>query len=59
VTWAIYFEEFLEQLVAAYPGRTIYLILDNATIHARSGPLWLPTYSSELNPVERLWGEIK
>jgi len=22
-------------------------------------PLWLPTYSSELNPVERLWGEIK
>ena len=70
--WAIHFEEFLEQLVAAYPGRTIYLILDNATIHARAKiiirwfekhpqvvPLWLPTYSPFLNPVERLWGEIK
>jgi transposase len=70
--WAIYFEEFLEHLVATYPGRTIYLILDNATIHARAKniihwleqhpqvvPLWLPTYSSRLNPVERLWGEIK
>jgi len=70
--WAIYFEEFLELLVATYPGRTIYLIMDNATIHARAKniicwlerhpqvvPLWLPTYSSELNPVERLWGEIK
>lgn len=70
--WAIYFEEFLELLVATYPGRTIYLIMDNATIHARAKnvlrwleqhpqvvPLWLPTYSSELNPVERVWGEIK
>ena len=69
---AIYFQEFLEQLVAAYPGRVIYLILDNATIHCRAGstirrfeehsqvvPLWLPTYSTKLNPVERLWGEIK
>jgi len=70
--WAIYFEEFLEHLVATYPRRTIYLILDNATIHAKAKnivhwleqhpqvvPLWLPTYSSFLNPVERLWGEIK
>jgi putative transposase len=70
--WAIYFQEFLEQLVAAHPGRRIYLILDNATIHARAKnviqwweshpqvvPLWLPTYSPRLNPVERLWGEIK
>jgi transposase len=70
--WAIYFETFLEQLIVAYPGRTIYLIMDNATIHRRAKiiirwleqhpqvvPLWLPTYSMELNPVERLWGEIK
>lgn len=69
---SLYFEGFLEQLVAAYPGRRIYLLLDNASIHRAKRilqwleqhpqmvPLWLPTYSSlELNPVERLWGEIK
>lgn len=70
---AIYFKAFLEQLVAAYPGRVIYILLDNATIHARAKCiiewraehpevvfLFLPTYSSlALNPVERLWGEIK
>ncbi|MFQ5814727.1 MAG: IS630 family transposase [Anaerolineae bacterium] len=70
---AVYFKAFLEQLVAAYPGRVIYILLDNATIHARAKCiiewrakhpevvfLFLPTYSSlALNPVERLWGEIK
>lgn len=49
------------------PGEHALLVMDNAGWH-RSGrlempgnitPLYLPPYSPELNPMERLWGYLK
>lgn len=58
---------FAEQLCSAYPtASTIHLILDNAGYHKSSEFLqfiettkikihYLPAYSPNLNPIERLW----
>lgn len=58
---------FAEQLCAAYPtARVIHLILDNAGYHKSAEFLkfiettkikihYLPPYSPNLNPIERLW----
>jgi transposase len=69
---AVEFIHFLERLLAAYPGRPILLILDNAGIHkARHVETWLarhpgvellflPTYSGHRhNPVEKVWWRLK
>jgi transposase len=69
---AVEFIHFLERLLAAYPGRPILLILDNAGIHkARPVEAWLalhpgvellflPTYSGHRhNPVEKVWWRLK
>jgi transposase len=69
---AVEFIHFLERLVAAYPGRPILLVLDNAGIHtARPVRTWLalhpgvellflPTYSGHRhNPVEKVWWRLK
>ena len=58
---------FYEQIRAAYPqAQRLYLVLDNWPVHrhplvltaaqqARLTLLWLPTYASWLNPIEKLW----
>jgi len=69
---AVEFVAFLEQLVQAYPGRPILLVLDNASIHKakvvdawlKAHPtvelLWLPAYAGhEHNPVEKVWWRLK
>jgi transposase len=58
---------FAAQLRAAYPtAPTVYVVMDNWPIHtcpqalaalavAGLSPLFLPTYASWLNPIEKLW----
>jgi len=66
------FLAFLEQLVAAYPARPLYLVLDNASIHtAKVTRAWLaehaqvtlcflPAYAGHReNPVEKVWWRMK
>jgi transposase len=66
------FVEFLHRVRAAYPkARRIHLIVDNCKAHssrkvtkaldAFGGAIvlhFLPPYSPEHNPIERLWGEL-
>ena len=69
---AVDFIAFLEQLMRAYPGKSILVVLDNASIHKakvvsqwlEDHPgvelLWLPTYSGHKeNPVEKIWWRLK
>jgi transposase len=69
---AKHFVAFLDQLVAAYPAGTLYLVLDSAPTHTakivqtwlathpRVQILWLPKYAGhEDNPTERIWGLLK
>jgi DDE superfamily endonuclease len=69
---AVEFIAFLEQLVAAYPGRPLWLVLDNAGIHtAHVTRAWLaapPAVESldlprdrghRQNPVEEVWRRLK
>lgn len=66
------FIAFLEKLLSAYPGRPMYLVLDNASIHhaklveawleehTRLELLFLPTYSGhKYNPIEKVWWHLK
>jgi transposase len=68
---AVEFVGFLEQLAAAYPGRPLWLVLDNARIHTAhltrawlaAHPtvelLFLPRYSGHRqNPVEKVWWRL-
>jgi transposase len=66
------FIAFLEDLLSIYPGKLIFLILDNASYHT-SGIvkawlqehqqyircLWLPKRNPQLNPVEKIWWHVK
>ena len=69
----MHFIEFLEHLlVNKYPSGRVVLIMDNASYH-KSAPalaalslfehrvlvVWLPTYCSDLNPIERFWRHLK
>lgn len=61
------FQAFLDTLRAAFPDKTIHLVLDNATIHHAKvlqpylmdhpelDLRFLPPYSPNLNNTERLW----
>lgn len=66
------FIAFLTALLTAYPAGTIYVIVDNAslhtsravkhwlTLHTRLQLVYLPTYSGHrLNPVEKVWWDLK
>jgi len=69
---AVDFIAFLEKLANAYPGRPMYLVLDNASIHhaklvqawlkehPRVHLLFLPAYSGhKYNPIEKVWWHLK
>lgn len=69
---AVDFIAFLEKLTSAYPGLTLYLVLDNASIHhAKVVQAWLeehpdvhllflPAYSGHrFNPIEKVWWHLK
>ena len=61
------FQAFLEHLSAHYPHSLNVLVLDNAPAHTATPLelpdnvllLYLPPYSPELNPVERVWQHLK
>jgi len=69
---SVEFIAFLTALLTAYPVGTLYVIVDNASIHtSRAVKRWLttqprvqlvylPTYSGHrLNPVEKVWWDLK
>lgn len=67
------FIRFLEQLlVKEYPSGRVVLVMDHAAYPKSASSLaalslfehrvlvvWLPTYCSELNPIERYWRHLK
>lgn len=66
------FIPFLEHLLRRYPDEEVLLVLDNASYHKsnlmrhwyadhrdRVAVLFLPTYSPQLNLIERVWRFIK
>ena len=63
------FQAFLDELAATHPARTgerQILVQDNASWHKSRGlhwhhfePQFLPPYSPDFNPIERLWLRIK
>jgi len=66
------FFRFLKKLVKRYAGRKIFMVLDNVRYHhARKIKEWLeknsekielhflPPYSPNLNPVEKVWKKVK
>jgi transposase len=66
------FIAFLTQLLETYPTGQIYILVDNASLHAsrllrawlaqqpRLALIYLPTYSGhQLNPVEKVWWALK
>lgn len=68
-----HFIAFLEHLlVERYPTGRVVLVLDNAPFHTSHASMaalslfehralifWLPTYCSNLNPIERYWRHLK
>ncbi len=58
---------FLEALVEEYKDYHLVMIWDNAPFHRKKElhqidsltPVFLPSYSPELNPVERFYGEVR
>jgi transposase len=58
---------FLAQLGRQYPQSLTIVRLDQAPAHVaqrvvvpdNGGLVWLPPYSPELNPIERLWEDLK
>lgn len=66
------FTAFLDQVSARWPDDDLVLVLDNASYHKtaalrawfarhaeRISALWLPTYSPQLNLIERVWRFVK
>lgn len=63
------FQQFLDTMAKEVPARRrkrVYLVLDNAGWHKVTTlnwhhitPLYLPPYSPDLNPIERLWQHLK
>jgi len=64
------FQAFLRLLRQRYPGRSIWLVLDEASCHTAKASrqlatklditlIWLPKQCSELNSMDHLWRELK
>jgi putative transposase len=61
------FQLWLDHFAAAFPQTYNILVLDNGAFHttkavrwpANVAPVFLPPYSPELNPIERLWRDLK
>lgn len=61
------FQLWLDGFAAAFPESLNILILDNGAGHKAKAvrwpsnviPVFLPPYSPELNPIERLWRDLK
>jgi len=63
------FQQFLDTMAEEVPcrkGKKVYLVLDNASWHKVKSldwhhitPIYLPPYSPDLNPIERLWQHLK
>ena len=67
---SVNFLRFMNQVLRTYPGRQLHVVVDNLNIHkmlvvrsaieaAGATPVYLPTYSPELNPIELLWADLK
>lgn len=60
------FLDTMAQEAPASPGRKVKLVLDNASWHKTKSlqwyhiePVYLPPYSPDFNPIERLWQHLK
>lgn len=66
------FLTFVETIVAQWPTERLVLVLDNASYHKSAdvrqwllhhapkvSVVWLPTYSPQLNLIERVWRFLK
>lgn len=64
------FQDFLRLLSHSYPGRAIWLLLDEAPCHTAPKSqalaaaldielIWLPKQCSELNAMDQLWRDLK
>ena len=61
------FQIFLDAFADAFPDSLNILLFDNSGAHtaqrlrwpANVLPVWLPPYGPELNPIERLWRDVK
>jgi transposase len=61
------FQVFLDAFAAAYPDTLNLVVLDNSRCHTAKRIrvpsnvqlVFLPPYSPELNPIERLWRDLK
>jgi transposase len=61
------FQLFVDEFAHAFPDRLNILLLDNSGAHtaqrmrwpAHVRCVWLPPYCPELNPIERVWRDLK
>jgi transposase len=61
------FQQWLDGFAATFPESLNLLVLDNGAGHKAKAvrwpsnvvPVFLPPYSPELNPIERLWRDLK
>jgi transposase len=61
------FQLFVDAFAQAFPDSLNILLLDNSGAHtaqrirwpANVQPVWLPPYCPELNPIERVWRDVK
>lgn len=62
--------QLLRKLRATYPDRYLFVVWDNWPVHQHADVLaeaqrlririlWLPTYAPWLNPIEKLWRQLK
>ena len=60
------FQMFLDEMQGWVGKKRVVMIVDNATWHKAKAldwggiePMYLPTYSPDLNPIERIWLDLK
>ena len=61
------FQLFIDAFAQAFPDSLNILLLDNSGAHTTQGIqwpenvryVWLPPYCPELNPIERVWRDVK